>query len=99
MGSLEGHDIRGRSYHRVKLGVTVRKDFWNQGIGREIIDSLLQYAVMNKKIEIVELEVHSENHGAIGLYERFGFEQVGYYPNYFKYEDGYGDAILMNLYL
>ena len=99
MGSLEGNDLKSRISHRVKLGITVKKKYWNQGIGREIIDAMLQYASNNKTIEIVELEVHSKNYGAISLYERFGFEEIGYYPDYFKYKDGYGDAILMNLYL
>lgn len=99
MGSLKGNDTRSRSRHKANLGITVRKKYWNMGIGREIIDSLLLYATGNKEIEIIELEVKSDNYGAISLYERFGFEEIGYYPDYFKFDDGYGDAILMNLYL
>ncbi|WP_100065873.1 GNAT family N-acetyltransferase [Miniphocaeibacter massiliensis] len=97
LGSLKGNT--GRASHRVTLGVTVKKDYWNKGIGREMIDSLLRYAAGNEYIEIVDLTVKSDNYGAISLYERFGFEKIGYYENYFKYENGYGDAILMNLYL
>lgn len=99
MGSLLGNNIKSRNRHKVNLGVTVRKKYWNMGIGREIIDSLLNYAVNNEIIEIVELEVKSDNYGAISLYERFGFEEIGYYQDYFKYDNNYGDAILMNLYL
>ncbi|MDL2310909.1 GNAT family N-acetyltransferase [Peptostreptococcaceae bacterium OttesenSCG-928-C18] len=99
VGSLKGHDRRSRASHRVTLGVTVKKKYWNKGIGREMIDSLLSYAAENEYIEIVDLTVKSDNHGAISLYERFGFEKIGYYKDYFKNEDGYADAVLMNLYL
>ena len=99
VGSLKGNDRRSRASHRVELGVTVKKEHWNKGIGREMIDALLSYASENKYIEIVDLTVKSDNYGAISLYERFGFEEVGCYKDYFKYEDSYADAILMNLYL
>ncbi|QQK08938.1 GNAT family N-acetyltransferase [Miniphocaeibacter halophilus] len=97
MGSLKGYNIDSIIGHRVSLGVSVKKDYWNKGIGREIIDALLSYAANNEYIEIVELEVKSDNYAAISLYERFGFEEIGFFENYFKYEDGYGDAILMTL--
>ena len=97
MGNLKGNETISRISHRVNLGVTVKKEYWNKGIGTELIDSLLSYASNNKNIEIVELEVKSDNYAAISLYERFGFEEIGYYENYFRYEDGYGDAILMTL--
>lgn len=96
-GNLKGNNLDSPMGHRVSLGVSVRKDYWNKGIGREIIDALLSYAANNEYIEIVELEVKSDNYAAISLYERFGFEEIGFFENYFKYEDGYGDAILMAL--
>ena len=50
-------------------------------------------------IEIIELEVITTNENAIKLYEKFGFETIGIYENYFKIDDEYYDAQLMNLYL
>ncbi len=99
LGSLKGSDINSRASHRVTLGVTVKKKYWNMGIGREMIDALLSYAVENGYITVVDLTVKSDNYAAISLYERFGFEKIGYYEDYFQYQGKTSDAILMNLYL
>ena len=43
--------------------------------------------------EQVELEVISDNVGAIALYKKLGFEKYGSFPNNMKYQDGkYADA-------
>lgn len=100
IGTLQGNDITSKSGHRVTLGIFVLKDYWNMGIGRQMITAMLDYCVENPYIEIVDLDVRADNEAAIGLYERFGFDRIGYYEDYFKDEDGnYGDAVLMVLYL
>ncbi|WP_300409346.1 GNAT family N-acetyltransferase [Lagierella sp.] len=100
LGTLQGNSLESKAGHRVTLGVFVLKDYWNMGIGRQMITALLDYCVGNPYIEIVDLDVRADNYAAIGLYERFGFETIGGYRDYFKDGDGsYEDAILMALYL
>ena len=100
VGTLKGNSLQSKAEHRVTLGVFVLKDYWNMGIGRQMITAMLDYSVENPYIEIVDLDVRADNLGAISLYERFGFENIGIYKDYFKDEDGsYEDAILMVLYL
>ena len=48
-------------------------------------------------IEILYLEVRCDNHRAVSLYEKFGFEKIGTYKNFFKIGDEYYDAYLMTL--
>ena len=49
-----------------------------------------------KGFEKMELEVNAENTAAIALYQKFGFQEFGRYPQFVKYEDGsYGDALYM----
>ena len=50
-------------------------------------------------LEIIELEVRSDNPRAIRLYEKFGFVRIGHYPGFFKIGGEYFDCELMNLYL
>lgn len=97
MVSLSG-ESKARIKHRSNLGISVLKEYWHQGIGSSLLAAAIGYAVEND-IEIIELEVITTNKNAIKLYEKFGFETIGIYENYFKIDDEYYDAQLMNLYL
>lgn len=93
-GSLSG--LPRRMGHRAELGLTVRKDYWNQGVGKALMKELIKYAKGNG-IEIVNLEVRSDNLKAIHLYEKFGFKHIGTSPAYFKIDGDYIDFELMYL--
>lgn len=97
MVSLSG-ESKAKTKHRSNLGVSVLKEYWHQGIGSSLLAGAIGYAIEND-IEIIELEVVTTNENAIKLYEKFGFETIGIYENYFKIDNEYYDAKLMNLYL
>jgi RimJ/RimL family protein N-acetyltransferase len=50
-------------------------------------------------VEKVELEVYSDNEGAVRLYERFGFKHEGLKVRGRKLEGRYQDILLMALWL
>lgn len=87
-----------RMSHRASLGITVRKAAWGRGIGSAIMERLIAHA-REQGVEIIELEVRSDNTPAIRLYEKFGFQKIGHYPGFFKIGGVYADCELMNLYL
>lgn len=93
-GSLSG--LPRRMCHRAELGLTVRRNYWNQGIGSMILKELIKYAKVNG-IEIINLEVRSDNLNAIHLYEKFGFRHIGTSPAYFKIDGHYIDFEIMYL--
>lgn len=93
-GSLTG--LPRRMCHRAELGITVRKKYWNCGIGSKLMEELIEYAKENG-IEILNLEVRSDNVNAIHLYEKYGFRHIGTSPAYFKIGDDYVDFELMFL--
>lgn len=88
-----------RMKHITLLGVSVRKPYWRLGIGRAVMNELIEFAKQHERIEIIHLGVRAENTGAISLYEQLGFKRAGVYKNYFKIEDKYYDEILMELHL
>ena len=49
--------------------------------------------------EIISLEVRSDNTRAIKLYEKFGFEKISVFKEFFKIKGELVDFDLMNLYL
>ena len=93
-GSLEV--LPRRMSHRAELGLTVVKDMWNKGIGSALMEKLIDFAG-KAGIEIVNLEVRSDNAAAIHLYEKYGFKRVGTSPAYFKIGDEYYDFEIMYL--
>ena len=79
-----------RMSHRAELAMTVKKAYWNQGIGSMLMEHLIQYA-KEHGIELIYLDVRADNHAAIHLYEKFGFQQTGTLPAYFKIGNDYFD--------
>lgn len=93
-GSLSG--LPRRMCHRAELGITVRKKYWGQGIGSLLMKELIEYAKENG-IEIINLDVRSDNKNAIHLYKKFGFKHIGTSPAYFKINEQYVDFEIMYL--
>lgn len=89
---------RERIAHRGEIAVSVRKDYWNLGVGNIMMEELIQFA-KKAGIEVIGLEVKSDNSNAIRLYEKFGFKRIGTYERFFKIDGKYYDSELMNLYL
>ena len=79
-----------RMHHRATLGITVKKAYWNRGIGSMLLENLIRYA-KEHGVELIDLEVRADNRAAIRLYEKFGFYQTGTLPAYFKIGDDYYD--------
>lgn len=87
-----------RFSHRGELGLTVIKDYWNKGVGSALLHKALDIAKNELGLEVVSLEVRSDNAPAIHLYRKFGFEYMGTYKKYFKIREKYFNADFMNLY-
>lgn len=85
-----------RMAHRAEVGLSVKRKYWNKGVGSALMKELIRYAKENG-IEILNLEVRSDNISAIHVYEKFGFKHIGTSPAYFKIDDTYVDFTLMYL--
>ena len=67
----------GKMRHVGHLGICVHDDFQNQGLGRALLEALLNLADNYLNLVRVELEVNVDNARAIHLYESLGFEREG----------------------
>ena len=81
------HGAKSRLWHRGEVGISVRKDFWRQGIGSAMMDRLVAFA-REAGYEQLELTVESKNIRAINLYLKNGFVVYGTRPHGMKYADG-----------
>lgn len=78
-----------RVWHVMNVAVDDRQ--LRQGIATALLTRLFQLA--DRPGEQYTLEVRESNHGAITLYERFGFRSAGLRPGY--YHDNKEDAVIM----
>ncbi|WP_156292012.1 GNAT family N-acetyltransferase [Oceanobacillus salinisoli] len=84
-----------RLHHAGSMGMGIREEYTNQGIGTKLIEYLIDWA-KQKNLEKICLGVISVNKRAINVYRRLGFIEEGRQKKQIKYEDGsYGDDILM----
>ncbi|MBG9599444.1 GNAT family N-acetyltransferase [Bacillus mycoides] len=89
-----------RLQHAGAIGMGIREEYCNQGIGTKLIGFLINWAKIQKNLEKICLGVVSVNDRAIKVYKRIGFVEEGRQRNQIKYEDGsYGDDILMAYYI
>ena len=89
------HGTKSRVQHRAELGISVRKDYWRQGIGSALMELLIPFAKQSG-FEQIELTVESKNQRALQLYHKNGFIIYGTRPHGLKYPDGsYDNDYLM----
>jgi RimJ/RimL family protein N-acetyltransferase len=84
--------------HVGRLGMGIRAEWRRQGVGRRLLQACLSQA-KTVAIEKVELEVFSDNLGAVKLYESFGFSHEGVRVRGRKFENRYQDIVLMALWI
>ncbi|WP_273319575.1 GNAT family N-acetyltransferase [Vallitalea guaymasensis] len=88
-----------RYLHRAAMGISVRKKYWNKGIGKILMNECIKWC-KEKGVEQLELEVVTQNTRAISMYENLGFEKYGTKKNALKYSDGtYADEYYMILFI
>ncbi|MFF5702456.1 ribosomal protein S18-alanine N-acetyltransferase [Streptomyces sp. NPDC012794] len=74
--------------------IAAAKDQWGTGLGARLLTELLRAATAFECAEVL-LEVRVDNTRAQRLYERFGFEPIGFRRGY--YQPGNVDALVMRL--
>lgn len=90
---------RARIAHNAKFAISVRKAYWNCGIGSAMIKELITFAIHHPVIKVISLTVKDGNDRAIHLYEKYGFEVVGRHKDNVYINQEYHDVLLMDLYL
>lgn len=90
---------RRRLRHTAVLDISVRKDYWRQGLGRRLME-IQENWCRSQGITKLCLEVDTVNTAALGLYLRLGFEVEGTLRREVKMADGsYRDLYVMGKFL
>ena len=81
-----------RYAHRCEIAIALYQEYCGCGIGKSMMQIVLDVA-KGLGYEQAELEVISDNKGAIAMYQKLGFEKYGTFPNSMRYSDEtYADA-------
>ena len=75
-----------RMKHRGDFAISVAKDYWNKGIGSQLLNNIIAFAKEND-FEVIDLQVRGNNKNAIHLYEKYRFKKIGEHPAFFKIDD------------
>lgn len=87
---------RPKMRHKAHLyGMYVHADHANQGIGRRLVDSVLDEAKKRDGIRVVSLTVTEGNLEAEALYRRSGFASFGVEPFAIALDEGFASKVHM----
>ena len=79
---------RMKMRHRASVAISIRRAYWNLGLGTALLNALVDAAKARPEVRQVELEFIEGNRRAQVLYEKVGFRVVGVHPDAFVLKDG-----------
>lgn len=83
--------------HTAVVGMGMLESWRNLGLGAKLMQAAINWAKESNSLELLYLQVFTENIAAKSLYEKFGFIEAGVIPNFFKNERQYSDQLTMFL--
>lgn len=83
------------SNHVGTFGLIIKKEYRGEGIGKLLMEIILNEAKKLKNIRIIHLAVFGDNNIAFNLYKRMGFVVYGNLPQGVKHKDHFDDDIFM----
>jgi diamine N-acetyltransferase len=97
IGSCGLFNFEHRARH-AELGIVLgRKDLWGQGIGADMMDTLLRHGFETLNLQRIHLRVFDFNQRAIRLYQKVGFVEEGRLRQDCYLDGAYHDTILMGV--
>jgi L-amino acid N-acyltransferase YncA len=92
------HKALGSTEHVASVGTFVGKDFREKGVGSALLENAIAFARENGYEKVVA-EIRKKNVLGIGLYRKYGFEEVGVFNNQVKIDGEYDDIIVTEMFL
>jgi L-amino acid N-acyltransferase YncA len=93
-GSFRGAGKWPGYRHTVEHTIHVREDYWGQGVGRHLLEALIERARADD-IHVMVAAIDSTNLDSITFHERLGFGVVGRMPEVGRKFERWLDLVLM----
>lgn len=95
LAGLDPASTQQRRRHVVALGMAVAGAAQGQGVGKALMQALMDYADRWAQVLRIELNVYTDNAPAVALYKRFGFRVEGTHRGYAMRDGTYADVFAM----
>jgi len=95
-GSLELRRGERRKSHTADVGISILKEYRDEGIGKECLRTLIEEA-KNLGLKLLTLTCFEINEWAMHLYESLGFTKAGMIPKALLYKGKYINEVIMYL--
>ena len=69
--------------HTAMIGMGIKENWRNQGLGRCLIESVVDWAKEHSEIELIWLDVYASNELGYNLYKNMGFKVSGIINDFF----------------
>lgn len=91
---VQGNKIKTKHIANI-YGVYVTEEYRGQGVGRKLIDSVLEEIKKSKDVVKINLTVNPEQKAAVKLYQNSGFKIVGQLKKEFLVVGRFYDELIM----
>lgn len=96
IGTCHLEKNEGRESHVLSLGIALKKEYRNKGLGSKMVATVIETAKKRfKDAKMIRLEVFSTNRNAISFYKKNGFKKAARIPKQAKIRDKLVDKIVM----
>lgn len=95
VGSCELGPYVDRQSHSGSIGMSIIKDYREEGIGTAFMEALLEIAKKEFKLKLIDIAAFATNKRALRLYKKFGFRQYGVLPRGYFVKNKYVDRVLL----
>ncbi|HQM15896.1 MAG TPA: GNAT family protein [Candidatus Woesebacteria bacterium] len=86
----------GVQHHVGELGISVRQEYRDQGLGRLMVELTIKMAkIWLPSLEIIQLTTFGTNARALHLYQELGFVEFGRLPKGIKRQGQYQDFVYL----
>jgi RimJ/RimL family protein N-acetyltransferase len=83
--------------HTAVVGMGMLKEWRGTGLGTFLLQMTIEWAKEHPVLELIWLQVYTENKLGVHLYRKMGFEENGIIKNFFKHHLGYFDNLTMTM--
>lgn len=83
--------------HTAVIGMGMLKEWRNTGLGTALLKLAIEWAKENSILELLWLQVYTDNELGLGLYRKIGFVENGIMKNFFKQDGKYFDNLTMTM--
>lgn len=90
---------RERTRHRGEFGIAIKKSHWHKGIGKQLMDTMIEWAKASEYCEKINLRVREDNIFAYKLYQQYGFTVEGRTSGDMKIDGKYIACLNMGLFI